>query len=74
MKKNCHSCRHLAWHDDDTDGFSGSNSGYGCDKRDPGGAAAEAVMHANLAHEGYRNRYKRCFEPKAASHNTTEAK
>lgn len=64
MAKNCHTCKHLEWHDDDTDGFLGPNSGYGCGKRDPGTPAVECTMLANLAREDYRNRYKRCFEPR----------
>jgi hypothetical protein len=68
MAKNCNTCRYLAWHDDeDTDGNTGANSGYGCDKRAPTGAA-EQQMLADLASEEYRNRYKRCFEPKEATH------
>lgn len=65
--KNCGTCRHLAFHFDDTDGFDGPNSGYGCDKRDPGTPKAEAAMLANLQRDAYRNRFKRCFEPKAAA-------
>ena len=67
MAKNCNTCKHLAFHWDDTDGFHGPNSGYGCDKRDPSTPAAEKILIANLARDEYRNRYKRCFEQRGQS-------
>ena len=62
--KNCHTCKWLEWVDDDsTDGWPG-NSGWICQKRD-GGGENKAVLR-QLGDDVYRNRYKRCFEPKAA--------
>jgi len=66
-RKNCNTCKHLEWHDDDTDGFCGPNSGYACGKRAVDDSVkAERQLLAKLAQPEYRDRYKCCFEARAA--------
>ena len=65
MPKNCNQCKHLEFHDDDTDGMPGPNSGFSCEKRIGGGdEKADAVLLRNLESDAYLARGKRCFEPK----------
>jgi|GEM_PF-2188360 len=65
MSKNCTTCKHLEWHDDDTDGHPGPNSGYSCEKRIGGGDdRADAILLRNLESDTYLARGKRCAEPK----------
>jgi hypothetical protein len=62
MAKNCHTCQHLEWVDDDsTDGWPGDD-GWICPKRDDGGQNAAVLKQ--LKSDAYRARYKRCFEQK----------
>lgn len=62
MKKNCHTCKHLEWADDDSaDGHPG-NSGWCCNKRDDGGA--NVALLRDLARDSYLLRGKVCHEPK----------
>lgn len=68
MAKNCKTCKHLAWHDADTDGMFGPNSGYSCEKRIGGGYdRADTILLAKLESETYLNRGKRCHEPKGGA-------
>ena len=64
MTKNCHTCKHLEWADDDSaDGHPG-DSGFCCNKRDDGGANVGLLK--NLMRDSYLNRFKVCFEPKTS--------
>jgi hypothetical protein len=63
--KNCHACQHLEHFDDtDTDGNPGPAAGWGCNKRGNASERQEAALIHNLTRESYRNRQKRCHEPK----------
>jgi len=64
---NCTRCKHLEWHDDDTDGMLGSNSGYSCEKRIGAGEKADAVLLKKLESDAYLARPKRCFEAKGGA-------
>jgi hypothetical protein len=63
MAKNCHTCRHLEWHTGESD----DESGFTCTGRDLT-YEAERTLLQQLESPEYRNRYKRCFEPKEATH------
>ena len=62
-KKNCHSCKHLEWAEGEC--MYGSDTGWSCNKRQADiDEREEIVLLAKLEKSDYRNRYKRCFEPK----------
>lgn len=61
--KNCHTCKHLEWVDGECQ--YGSDTGWMCNKRQANARDDEDIaILAQLERESYRNRYKRCFEPK----------
>jgi hypothetical protein len=63
-KKNCHTCAHLEY---ETGDEYGCGSGWYCEKREPRSIKEERAMLEKFSSEDYRNRYKRCFEPKASA-------
>lgn len=68
--KNCHTCKHLEYESGDE---WGSGSGWYCEKREPRTVEEENKMLKNFDSQAYRLRYKRCFEPKAATQTTEGA-
>lgn len=65
MAKNCNTCKQLEWVDGEC--ITGGDSGYICIKRNAatmGDDKADAALLAKMDNAAYRNRYKRCFEPR----------
>jgi hypothetical protein len=54
-EKNCHTCEHITT----------TATGYGCTKRDQDGE--DQYVLNRLQFEPYRNRWKRCYEPKGVA-------
>lgn len=61
MSKNCYSCEHMEYNGS---AEPGEISGWMCSKREPQTIEEERQFDKNFANEAYRNRYKRCYEPK----------
>ena len=67
MPNNCKFCKHLEFHDDDTDGMMGPNSGYTCEKRIGVSDKADCVLLKKMESDAYLMRSKRCFEAKGGA-------
>lgn len=65
MKKNCHNCEHLEWVGGDN-GYGGYDEGFTCNKRlaNEFNQDKESALLTKLKDEEYRERSKRCHEPK----------